>query len=1064
MQIKSPLHLSFDVGHSSIGWAIICEPQGREGLPEILGCGSVIFGADDCLASARRAFRRQRRHIRSTRQRIRNLKNFFIARGILTETQLNGVASWNPFQLATDALARGRILTWPELWDVLRWYAHNRGYDGNRRWSSADDADQAEDTEKVTNARGLMAEHKKSTMAETMAAHVAKFEAAAAEHREQGTARPMRFKGLNAAFPRDTVEAECQRILEKHAGNLPGLTQEVITIIMSDAAEAKLEKLPKRYQGGLLFGQMVPRFDNRIIANCPITSGKVPTRECVEFYRFRWAMMLANIRVAEDAKGDLRPLSVAERSTLNTAMQAQGKLTPTELGAAVKALPGIVRHNLDTMLMHPDMKEALILDPVQDIISSGTVAVVWPHVPVQIQQRFKGQLRRGKSWTMSQLLADNAPALEALRDHLATKPSKAKKAVGHTIEEELQRKLDFKPLSMRAPYSREILAKVYQEVISTNTHPKEKGGVLYITEEMRAAQVTKPIENQTNNHLVRHRLKIFAGDPKAKPAPKPGLLQDLIKAYADNDPERISRVTIEVATDLRTMSGMSNKEKAKELGSKLSNFKSVVEKLEKIYPPNLIKPGLIRKARILEDLGGKCPYTGMEIDLKDLSNPEYVDKDHVIPRSERQSDSLDSLVITFKAINAWKGKRTAYRFVEQEQGNPLPGHPGITILPLSKYEENVKKLDSFRGHDDDKRRKKKRKELLLLPDYEEKEFTPGDLTKTSQLVRLAADAMKREFASVKKMPVLTSLPGAVTGTVRKSWRLMGALAQANPQVLDESGAVRTKTEIRDITHLHHALDACVIGLAEFYIGRDGSVWELLVKRKPTPAEQQTLKAKTHGLYIPGTEGRGGMLQDLPNELKAQIGKRLAECRVVQHLPKSIDGLRVEQNAWRVRKIEGENVHLEQSIRQPDGSRVKKTAIEKPGKLLGLNPDGTDAGKLQPRQSVLVIPENYGVALDPTPTIIPYHKVWNRLRDLQKANGGKRPRVIRNGNLIKIASGNYAGVWRVFSAKNNASGMALDIGRPDVVRLKNKTEGHKINVLLSSLLKAGLSLHSGGLVG
>jgi len=66
-----------------------------------------------------------------------------------------------------------------------------------------------------------------------------------------------------------------------------------------------------------------------------------------------------------------------------------------------------------------------------------------------------------------------------------------------------------------------------------------------------------------------------------------------------------------------------------------------------------------------------------------------------------------------------------------------------------------------------------------------------------------------------------------------------------------------------------------------------------------------------------------------------------------------------------------------------------------------------------------------------------------------------PRVLRNGQLIRVKEGTYKGVWRVFSAKNNATGMALDIGSPDVVRLKNKTEGHKINVLLSSLIKGGL---------
>jgi hypothetical protein len=78
-----------------------------------------------------------------------------------------------------------------------------------------------------------------------------------------------------------------------------------------------------------------------------------------------------------------------------------------------------------------------------------------------------------------------------------------------------------------------------------------------------------------------------------------------------------------------------------------------------------------------------------------------------------------------------------------------------------------------------------------------------------------------------------------------------------------------------------------------------------------------------------------------------------------------------------------------------------------------------------------------------------------LQEIKNVNNGKMPRILRNGQLIRVKDGKYKGVWRIFAAKNNASGMALDIGSPDVVRLKNKTEGHKINVLLSSLLKSGL---------
>src|ERR1035437_872855 len=79
------LHVSFDVGHSSIGWAVL-----QTGDPlEIKGCGSVVFRADDCLASSRRAYRRQRRHIRSTKQRIARMKTLLKQMGVLTEIELN---------------------------------------------------------------------------------------------------------------------------------------------------------------------------------------------------------------------------------------------------------------------------------------------------------------------------------------------------------------------------------------------------------------------------------------------------------------------------------------------------------------------------------------------------------------------------------------------------------------------------------------------------------------------------------------------------------------------------------------------------------------------------------------------------------------------------------------------------------------------------------------------------------------------------------------------------------------------------------------------------------------
>ncbi len=326
-QPTSPnLELAFDVGHSSLGWAVLQSAPSsisQTPSPTLLGCGVVTFGADDCLASKRRLFRRQRRHARATRQRIARLEKLLEHLGVLSAEQLaakhqpaGGHSA--PWLLAARVLASHgdakHLLTWSELWDVLRWYAHNRGYDGNKRWSAAEADSEAalEDSEKEQNARSLMEKFETSTMAETFCRHLG------LDPLGDQQASVIRFKGLNAAFPREGVEAEVRRLLQAHFGTLPKVDSQFEQTLFDkwEAIPCPDIKLPKRFQGGLLFGQLVPRFDNRIISKCPVTGQKVPSRNCPEFFRFRWAMQLANIRVGQVGDRDLRPLNVEERGKL----------------------------------------------------------------------------------------------------------------------------------------------------------------------------------------------------------------------------------------------------------------------------------------------------------------------------------------------------------------------------------------------------------------------------------------------------------------------------------------------------------------------------------------------------------------------------------------------------------------------------------------------------------------------------------------------------------------------------------------------------------------------------
>ena len=121
------------------------------------------------------------------------------------------------------------------------------------------------------------------------------------------------------------------------------------------------------------------------------------------------------------------------------------------------------------------------------------------------------------------------------------------------------------------------------------------------------------------------------------------------------------------------------------------------------------------------------------------------------------------------------------------------------------------------------------------------------------------------------------------------------------------------------------MPAC-LGLASHLIPNNGRVWELIVKRNPNDLERQQLMAL--GVFGFNAEKRFEM-RDLDDQLKEQIRQRLAEKRVVQHIPARMDGLRVEQNTWRVvSSDENGNVTIRQRIRQPDGSRPEKVTEEK----------------------------------------------------------------------------------------------------------------------------------------
>ncbi len=941
-----------------------------------------------------------------------------------------------PWLLAARVLASNgqRLLSWPELWDVLRWYAHNRGYE-----SIGVDEEEKENQEKRAHAKDGMQQAGKTTMAETICAWLG------LDPLGDKIASMGNYKGKDAAFERATVRAEVRRLLEAHVGQLPSINEAFITALLDQAHAIPCSalKLPKRYTGGLLFGRLAMRYHNRIIGRCPLSGEKLPSKNCPEFYRFRWAMLLANINVAGSADSRLRALTLHERLSLTRDAATKGYSTPGEFRKNVRALTGSTRDNLDQMFMDATAAENLVVDPALRLATSNTLlSPLWPHLPESTRKHALNRWRHGRKQTLAALRAEAAAlghdlkSFDAALADLCAKPRKSgKKAAPPLTEAEVLGMKFSAPLAEgRAPFARPLLTKAYDEVMA-GQHPRTEGGCLFETPEQRRARESRPLDQQTNNHLVRHRLMLLGR-----------LVEHLIAdpAYAAGDPARVSRLVLEVNRDLRTMAGLTAQDIAKEMNERLRNHSQVSKELEDKLPPGTpINASLIRKARIAHDLDWTCPYTGHEFEPVDLVT-RRVDLDHIIPRSMRPSDSLDSLVVTFSAINKMKGARTARQFVHDEQTKEVPELPTLRIMTLKRYEDFVAKLDK-RGHPDDQNRKKRRIERLLLERFEEKSggFTPGQLTQTSQLSRLGQQVLRKPFDKLAKPPVFVALPGQLTARTRAAWDVLACLADAAPDVMEtttdaegrEHRSVKHKTEIRGITHLHHALDACVLGLAADRFPNRGDIWRALIERRPSSAQRAQLEALDLGAF----DSSGGFrLNDLPEELKKQLRQRLAERRVVQHVPADMSGMRAKQNTRGILDdSDPETLTLKPGIGD-DGTKQKKPEKILRSKAIGLRP-----GKLNKLKGVQVIASNYGIALLDHASVpeadrirvIRFYRIWDNIRILTELNGGKRPRIIRNGMLIYVPRGSRQGLWKVTSTKETeAYGIALDLSLPDGLEL------------------------------
>jgi CRISPR-associated endonuclease Csn1 len=200
----------------------------------------------------------------------------------------------------------------------------------------------------------------------------------------------------------------------------------------------------------------------------------------------------------------------------------------------------------------------------------------------------------------------------------------------------------------------------------------------------------------------------------------------------------------------------------------------------------------IEKARLYDECGGECPYTGRRLPFSHLFTDASFDVEHIIPRS-RYPD------------NSYQNKTLCDVHENREHKRNLTPWEAYGKDP-QRWHEITTRVSSWRNNG-------KLKRFMIQSEKELGDFSARQMNDTRYTSVLAGRLLESLYggrdvieADGKARQVIFASSGAVTATLRRSWGFEQILQALVPP---EAGETRGKPRT---DHRHHAIDAIVIAL------------------------------------------------------------------------------------------------------------------------------------------------------------------------------------------------------------------------------------------------------------
>lgn len=709
-----PYAIGFDIGITSVGWAVVAldsedKPYG------IINMGSRVFDAAEqpktgaSLAAPRREARSARRRLRRHQHRLERIRRLLLTENMISQAELDTLFAG---KLEDIYILRVKALDAPvshtEFARILLHIAQRRGFRSNRKAETA--KEDGELLAAVSKNRALMAEKGYRTVGEMLL-------------QDPLYAASKRNKGGQyiATVGRDMVAEEVRAIFRAQRQ----LGQPFAS-----------EKLESRYLD-ILLGQR--SFDEgpgegspyagsqieRMIGKCTLEDGE--QRAAKAAYSFEYFTLLQNInhlRLLRGGEGS--PLTPAQREALIALAHKTKELNFSHIRREL-AIPADTTFNAVYYKNTDDAEEAEKKTKFSYLKAYHQMRTAFNKLSKNhfdtLTRAQKNELGRVLSTykTSARIRAALLPA--GLSDaELDIAETLSFRKFGHISVKACDKLIPFLEKGMK--YDEACAAAGYDFKAHSG---RERTQLLHPTPD-DLADITSPVVRRA----VAQTVKVLNAIIRERGCSPTFINLELAREMAQDFTER-------------------NQAK-KSMDDNRARNERLMERIRTEYGKEHPTGQDLVKLKLWEEQHGECAYSQKHISIEHLFEPDYAEVDHIIPYSISFDDGYKNKILVLAEENRNKGNRLPLQYLQGKRREDFIVWVENTIRSTPKKQRLLKEK---------------------LTSEDEKQFKERNLQDTKTMARILLNYIGdhlafADFAAGRKKHI-TAVNGAVTSYMRKRW-------------------------------------------------------------------------------------------------------------------------------------------------------------------------------------------------------------------------------------------------------------------------------------------------------